>query len=201
MSYSDAAAATELKRLSHEAVGIPAVLLFTSLEVPAQFPFQEVKVEDWLCERGRFGLKTLDPKIKVPWRAGDPKGIKGRALRTCEFRSHAWHCLAAYDLPSQQTKRAGKACVFGRPAGAAARRRGLTHRAARTIMDAQGACRSKRSGDCSAQVDPEVVAELDEVRKMKGMTPRAVSDEDSGSRVDWQTLEVFKIVLLQNLPG
>ena len=28
---------------------------------------------------------------------------------------------------------------------------------------------------------------------MKGMTPRAVSDEDSGSRVDWQTLEVFKI--------
>jgi len=29
-----------------------------------------------------------------------------------------------------------------------------------------------------AQVDPEVVAKLDEVRKAKGMTPRAVSDED-----------------------
>ncbi|CAE7476504.1 ehhadh, partial [Symbiodinium pilosum] len=46
---------------------------------------------DWLCEQGRFGLKTPDPKIKV---------------------------------------------------------------------------------------DPEVVAKLDEVRKMKGMTPRAVSDEE-----------------------
>ena len=28
-------------------------------------------------------------------------------------------------------------------------------------------------------MDPEVIAKLDEVRKMKGMTPRAVSDEET----------------------
>ena len=59
--------------------------------------------------------------------------------------------------------------------------------------DAYGACKDKRRGHSSVQVDPEVVAKLDEVRKMKGMTPRAVSDEDSGSLDEMRSIKVFKV--------
>ena len=70
----------------------------------------------------------------------------------------------------------------------------VDHRAARSIMDdAYGACKDKRPGHSSVQVDPEVVAKLDEVRKMKGMTPRAVSDEDSGSLDEIRSIKVFKV--------
>jgi 3-hydroxyacyl-CoA dehydrogenase len=64
------------------------------------------EVVDWLCEQGRFGLKTPDPKIKA----------NGRGL--------------------------------------------FIHRGR------------------ERQVDPEVVAKMEEVRKMKGVTTRAVSDDE-----------------------
>ena len=68
----------------------------------------------------------------------------------------------------------------------------VDHRAARSIMDdAYGACKNKRPGHSSVQVDPEVVAKLDEVRKMKGVTPRAVSDEDRSGGPDWQICKGF----------
>ena len=40
-------------------------------------------------------------------------------------------------------------------------------------------------------MDPEVVAKLDEVRKAKGMTPRAVSDEDGLNRMCSSQAEAF----------
>ena len=57
--------------------------------------------------------------------------------------------------------------------------------------DAYGACKNKRPGHSSVQVDPEVVAKLDEVRKMKGVTPRAVSDEDRSGGPDRQICKGF----------
>ncbi|CAE7207961.1 ehhadh [Symbiodinium pilosum] len=81
------------------------------------------ELTDWLCEQGRFGLKTPDPKIKA----------NGRGI--------------------------------------------FIHRG-----------RSK-------EVDPEVVAKLDEVRKMKGVTPRAVSDEEICERLFFSMInEGFKIL-------
>jgi len=81
------------------------------------------ELTDWLCEQGRFGLKTPDPKIKA----------NGRGV--------------------------------------------FIHRG-----------RSK-------EVDPEVVAKLDEVRKAKGMTPRAVSDEEICERLFFSMInEGFKIL-------
>ncbi|CAJ1399036.1 unnamed protein product [Effrenium voratum] len=81
------------------------------------------ELTDWLCEQGRFGLKTPDPKIKA----------NGRGI--------------------------------------------FIHR---------GRDRS---------VDPEVVAKLDEVRKMKGMVPRQVSNEEIVERLFYPLInEGFKIL-------
>ncbi|CAJ1446531.1 unnamed protein product [Effrenium voratum] len=81
------------------------------------------ELTDWLCEQGRFGLKTPDPKIKA----------NGRGI--------------------------------------------FIHRG-----------RDK-------MVDPEVVAKLDEVRKMKGMVPRQVTDEEIVERLFYPLInEGFKIL-------
>jgi 3-hydroxyacyl-CoA dehydrogenase len=78
---------------------------------------------DWLCEQGRFGMKTPDPKIKA----------SGRGI--------------------------------------------FIHRG-----------RDK-------SVDPEVVAKMEEIRKMKGITARAVSDEEIIERLFFPLInEGFKIL-------
>jgi len=81
------------------------------------------EITDWLCDQGRFGQKTPDPKIKA-----DGRGLfihKGR----------------------------------------------------------------------SKEVDPEVVAKMEEVRNMKGVTPRTITDEEIVERLFFSLInEGFKIL-------
>ena len=110
--------------------------------------------KDWLCEQGRFGLKTPDPKIKAGQMeaGGGGSGAKSAA-------SEASVCGLEGDYRQ-------------------ANGRGVFIHRGRSKEVGHWPSKARNSGSSWTQVDPEVVAKLDEVRKAKGMTPRAVSDED-----------------------